>query len=624
MLNGLNEAQRRAVTWGEGPLLILAGPGSGKTTVIVRRIQYLVRNRGIPPEEILVITFTRDAALEMQGRFRQREGNLPVAFGTFHSIFYHIILDACASKRPELLTEARKRHLILPILKSYQPKAITDDALEVLGAVSYYKNTRDRERTLTKLSEEWREPFDSIFANYQGLCREKKCMDFDDMITECIRLLERDSVFRARWQRRFGHILLDEFQDINPGQYDGIKLLARKPWNLFAVGDDDQSIYGFRGSDPSCLRRFQEEFRAQEILLNVNYRSHPEIIDAAGRVIRENKNRFEKDILPGPQWEQDSGGQKAVVISRHENREQEYGYLKDEINSFLQTGSRTCAVLFRTNAQLQGFAALLERSHVPYRCRERMTNIYEHFIVQDVMAYLRLAAGERSTELFLRIMNKPNRYLSRDAIGLTETVDWERMKTWYREPGRPYGAERLRELVKLERQLAALRGLSPYLAIQYLFNSMEYGKHLRALSAGNRERYEKWMETVEWLKEDAHQYYSLDDWREAQKAYEEKLQQGESARGGAPAADESEGTPAVQLMSIHGSKGLEFDKVWIPDCNEKIIPHGTMPDRETVEEERRIFYVAMTRAKAELELLCQTGTREYPRILSRFLNPLMK
>ena len=277
-LRKLNDAQRQSVTYGEGPLLLLAGPGSGKTFTIINRILYLLET-GVPAEQILVITFTKEAAISMQRRYRDSSDGLrPVCFGTFHSVFYHILKASHLIRGRNLLSGFQKRNILVPILKQFKNRdgqetalnELSEDASRLLAAFSFYKNVADRQQVLQKVPREWQKDFWKVLDLYEQALVKKKGFDFDDMLYDCKKALSGDQELRKYWQNRFRHILIDEFQDINPVQYETVKLLTKAPYNIFAVGDDDQSIYGFRGSRPECLRRLAEECQARRILLTIN------------------------------------------------------------------------------------------------------------------------------------------------------------------------------------------------------------------------------------------------------------------------------------------------------------------------------------------------------------------
>lgn len=648
-LTHANETQKAAIMHLRGPCLVLAGPGSGKTYTITNRILYLLE-QGVPPESILVITFMKEAALSMQDRFREmsapRHGIkafYPVNFGTFHSIFYHILKESNVLKSNQLLSNSEKKNLILPILREYEKKReqragggdkwsdpgdLKEDASKILSAVSFYKNTMEISEAAKRAPENWQSCFEDICEAYEEAIKRTGRLDFDDMLYNCRKLLLENAAAREYWQKRFCHILIDEFQDINPVQYETIKLLSSGACNIFAVGDDDQAIYGFRGSKPECLKRFVTEYQARQLLLDMNYRSRPEIVQASLDVIGENQNRFVKRLRAA---KDSRDGERTVSIQSFTGREEQYAYLAGAFAGALEK-EESCAVLFRTNSYMQGFASRLKAAGIPYEMKEKAASIYEHFIVKDIMAYLEVAGGEGSREQLLRIMNKPSRYLSREAVGRTD-INFNAMKRYYDTAQLPESQRQSarNELEKLERQLQNLKGFLLRPAISYILKAMGYEGYLKEMSKSGPEKWQEWQEMLEWLKEDAAAYANLREWRNAQEEYAKDMgRNGEKKNGESSFAGLRNGKKeepprkekAVQLMTVHGAKGLEFDSVWIPDCNEKIFPHGTMPDERSVEEERRIFYVAMTRAKNSLELLYITGTKERPRLPSRFLNPI--
>ena len=624
-VSSLNDAQREAVMHGSGALLVLAGPGSGKTYTITQRIFYLLEREKVKPEDILVITFTKDAALSMQNRFQQLSPQiLPVNFGTFHSVFYHILRESHILNPNQLLTETQKRKLLIPVPKKnveeqqYRQNDISEDAGSILAAISYFKNTESFEEAKEKLSQEWQSRFPMILEQYERERKRIGAYDFDDMIYECRKSLSGNKSLRYYWQGRFRHILMDEFQDISPMQYEVVRLLMAEPANLFAVGDDDQSIYGFRGSKPACLKRFVQDYQAKQICLNLNYRSRPEIIRASLDVIGENKDRFFKELKASPaqksiEDEQDAG----VAIRAFEEREQQYHYLISRLRE--PPSEQKIGVLFRTNSYMQGLAARLNREGIAYTMKERVRSIYEHFIVKDIMAYIRLTSGQRDKSLFLRIMNKPSRYISREALGLSEELpDYRKIYDYYlSKESNPRTREVIQNIKKWERQMEHLKNLSPFLAVQYIRRVIGYDTYLKERAGRRKEQWQEWEELLNWLGTDAAGYETVSEWIAAQEEYTKALEMGNVF----PAEDRK---IRISLMTVHAAKGLEFDKVYIPDCNEKIFPHGNMPDSEICEEERRIFYVAMTRAKISLELLYLTGTKERPRLPSRFLNKLMQ
>lgn len=664
-LSAMNDAQKEAVTHGEGPLLVLAGPGSGKTFTITQRIFYLLEELHIPPEQILVITFTKAAALSMQSRFREQSKLLyPVNFGTFHSCFYHILRQSYMLQQHKIATEAEKRAIVSHLLACNLSENLDKEmASRFLQAFSFYKNTNDELGAKNKLPMEHQEDFQQMFQAYEQERERRRMLDFDDMVYQCRKLLREDAGLRTYWQRRFSHILMDEFQDINPMQYEVVKLLAGEGGQLFAVGDDDQSIYGFRGSKPACLQQYQEEFGAKMVYLSLNYRSTPDIVQASLKVISENRQRFEKKLTSA---QKSSEVSNMVSLKAFEEREEQYTYLAQKLSDFIKIWElpertelepknslpESIAVLFRTNSYMQGFAAKLNRMGIPYTMKEKMTSIYDHFIVKDIMAYLQLAEGEGGREHLLRILNKPLRYLSREALGQQNTeqqgmknqvlrhqnleqpdslgIMLEGMLGYYRNAQDiAYRKERISAIERLKKDFAIIKNRPLYLKVQYILKGMGYEKYLKDNAGEDAEKWQEYQEIIEWICAEAKECENLSEWLNAKKSYEKSLKEmqekkdNERRKDNKERKEDTQDNARIQLMTVHASKGLEFDHVWIPDCNEKVFPHGNMPDAAACEEERRIFYVAMTRAKKSLELLYLTGTKERPRLPSRFLNPLL-
>lgn len=588
-LDILNEAQLKAVTYGANPLMVLAGPGSGKTTVVIQRVFYLLEHLKASPENILVLTFTKDAALSMKNRFLQQSDKpYPVPFGTFHSCFYNIIKTYPSFQKTELLTDTRKRKILFGIARKVYEQIEEKETENLLAAISYFKNTNDFESSIQKLPVLLRERFDSVFQTYEAERHRQNLMDFDDMVYECSILLSRDLSFKQYWSSRFHHILLDEFQDINPRQYEVIRMIAEKTCPVFAVGDDDQSIYRFRGAAPECIKRFLEDYQAETVLLQKNYRSTEGIIQAASSVIAENKNRFPKNFLSDAD---NRINPSEVLIRAFCNKEDQNSYLLEQLKTSVEMGS--CAVLFRTNLMMQRFGIFLQKNNLKYSMKEKTMNIYEHFIVKDIMAYLRLSRGEESNSLYLQIMNRPYRGIDREWVS--------RQNTRAVSKGQQI----------LQSQLFFLGKCSLFLGVQYIRRAIGYEEYLQKLCGNNREQYQECLEVLDFVCEDAKEYRKLEEWMTAQKGYIANPKKTDSTQS------------MVQLMTVHGAKGLEFDKVWIPDCNEGIYPYGNMLDTASCEEERRILYVAMTRAKSSLEVTYLSGNEKHPRLPSRFLQPIL-
>ncbi|MDR0949029.1 MAG: ATP-dependent helicase [Lachnospiraceae bacterium] len=594
----LNDAQLLAASWGEGPALVLAGPGSGKTHTIMARIHRLIKEEGVPPDQILSVTFSKAAALSMADRFGDRQHS-PL-FSTFHALFYHILQRSNPSNHTyHFLSISDKKAILLPIMRRFG--ITSQDPEPFMQAISYYKNTLSEEDATQKIGHPWSAQFKELFTAYETERKRRNGVDYDDMAYECKELLSTDQTMQHNWQKAFSYILIDEFQDINPIQYQLVKLLSPTPYNLFAVGDDDQSIYGFRGSDPSLMKRFQNEYQAKLFSLNLNYRSRPMIVKGSLYVISLNHHRFQKDLHSAREV-----ADSEIVWKRFATRSEQYAYIQSRILSVQAKEWSQYAVLFRTNLQMQGVLIRLEKEGIPYQCKEKVGCVYDHFLMSDLRAYLEFALGNPSRGLFLRFMNKPNRWIDRELL-CEEIVDWQLLKK------RAAGKVRLmEEIERLEKGLCLLRRMKPQLAIRYILQGLGYERYVRE-KAGTGDHFhpqklQEWGAILDFLKEDAAQYVSCEEWWLAQDAYRK--------------AKPQRHTGGVSIMTVHASKGLEFNTVLLPDINEGFYPHGYLPDEKGIEEECRLLYVGMTRAKESLELLSVTGSKEAPIMPSRFLKNL--
>lgn len=634
---GLSADQRRAATHGEGPMLVTAGPGSGKTTVLTSRILYLVQERQIPPSQILVITFTREAARAMQSRYlNMAEGTgafagasdvsrfRQVSFGTFHSFFYQILRSSERYTQYRIIREAEKQKLLYPLLQQIrerQPEAVSpyfdsvsqEEISRILSSISYDKNTgRDWESGGERLQEPWKECYGEIWQYYEKQKARRRQIDLDDLLTLTAEELERDAELLQYWHSRYLYVLMDEFQDCNTVQYEIVKKLFTVSGNVFAVGDDDQAIYGFRGADPGIMQRFLQEYQEVDyVVLGKNYRCLPAIVDASSRVVSCNRHRLSKQLVSV----EESGG--SVLLKGFSGGREERRYVIARCQGKSAWELDEWAVLFRTNSMLGVFTAELLAAGIPFAARDEIINIYEHFVAQDVMDYLRIAHGCRERKLLLRIWNRPRLRIGRESM--TEpVVDFDRLKQFYRQA--PYdNPTAVRDLDQFERKLGRLRRFSPELGIAFIRRGFGYEDYLRQRAGQNRELLESWLEILDWLEEEGRGYRDFIQWESCQKRYLQQLTQQKMLR--------REQQKGIHILTMHAAKGLEYDRVFLMDVNEGNIPKlkkGTPTTEALTEEERRLFYVGMTRARNSLELLYLTGTCQRPRLPSSFLQPLLE
>lgn len=618
ILKGLNESQLKAVISESRSCLVLAGPGSGKTHTITARIRYLIHNRGVPPEKILVITFTKDAAVSMQRRFNGSEtGICPVIFGTFHSVFYQILRKNKGYSTQKLLSDSYKKRIfskiisdIIPAKNSCNEKINSGEiAPEFINAVSIYKNTLDDKRARSAIKKDLSKYFDDVFKAYEKKRKKDGFIDFDDMVYDLMNDFKENEDVLSNWRRRFEHILIDEYQDINEVQYETVKLLAGKRSCVFAVGDDDQSIYGFRGSEPECLRRFKNENNAEQIFLNLNYRSNSDIVEISKSVIKENKDRFDKD--PQSALSDEPSTEHFKLISFEDNdKENEY------IKEIIIKSSKKVGILFRTNLLMQRFAAYLKSQSVPFEMKEKQMCIYDHAAVTDILAYM-MIADEMNEEKLYRIINKPLRFVSRESLsGNGNPID--NAIRYYSVHKEEYqAAARVKSLLEMKRDLNFIKGKMPFLQVRYIRSRIGLEAYYRMNFKNNKKLLEEYIAVLDFLSEDASKYTSVEDWTDFMEEYRKDFKECKVKKH-----EITENLP--ELMTVHASKGLEFDTVIIPQANEGVYPHGKMSETKETEEERRIFYVAMTRAKDKLIITYVSGSKDSPRSPSRFLNPIIQ
>ncbi len=606
----MNQAQKQAVTHKEGPCLVLAGPGSGKTLTIVNRIKYLIERNQVRPEEILVITFTKFAAQEMKLRLQAlMEGRrLPVTMGTFHGIYYGILKWAYRLGSQNILSEDEKYRMLREIISGLELDIFDEeDFLETIAAeIGRIKNNglKLQEYQPRQCS---REAFESIYREYELFRKNARKIDFDDMLVLCYDLFRRRPDVLRLWQKKFQYILVDEFQDINQVQYDVIRMLAAPEENLFAVGDDDQSIYGFRGADVKLMFRFLKDYpQAEQMLLDINYRSTANIVRHALRVIEHNEVRFAKAIRPKKQ------AGEAVHIQETLDSEDEGVYVASEIRSRIKSGilAEQIAVLYRVHTDARAMAAQLVKQKIPFFMRDLLPDLYQHFIAKDIRAYFRLADGSRERSDFLLVMNRPKRYLGRAAMSGSGKGSFEELRKFYCD--KDWMQDRIDQF---EWDLKMMGKMAPYAAIQYLRKKVGYDDYLRECAEARGIQPSEYFDVLAELEEASKPFATAQDWFAHMEEYANALKKQRQHR--------EVGRTGVQLMTMHASKGLEFDTVFIIQANEGQIPYKKSLKEQGAEEERRLFYVAMTRARECLKISYVTVKNGKDARPSRFLEELL-
>lgn len=586
--------QEKAIRHFKGPCLCIAGPGSGKTAVITARIKYLIDEMNVSPTNILVITFTKAAAVQMKQRFQQSIGgrSARVTFGTFHAIFFTILKYAYHYTADNIIKEDLKRQILKDIISKTDLEIQDENEFinDIEAEISRVKGEN------MELSNYYSpncsgEIFRKIFNSYNNALERRSLIDFDDMLIYCYELLSQRQDILRMWQKQYPFILIDEFQDINKVQYDVVKLLAKPYNNLFIVGDDDQSIYGFRGARPDIMQQFLKDYKdAVKYTLSINYRCSGNIVKAAGLVIKNNKNRFDKEITANnPDGE-------IVDIQEFGKLSEENDVIRNKIMENRNNGMPygEMAVLFRTNTQARALTSKLMEYNIPFVMKERIPNIYDHWIARDIFTYIKVALGSRERAAVMRIINRPKRYVHRNAFS-EPYVDFEELKHFYED--KEWMVERIEQL---EYDLKMLSTLKPYAAINFIRCGIGYDDYIREYADYRGIRADDMINILDELQEEAKNHSDFDEWFDYIQQYGEELK--EQAGKSQAMLNGQEPEDAVVIMTMHGAKGLEYECVFIPDVNEGVTPHNKAVLDADMEEERRMFYVAMTRAKHYLHI----------------------
>lgn len=607
---GFNEAQAQAIQHTDGPCLVLAGPGSGKTLTIVNRVKYLIEKQKVRPEEILVVTFTRFAAAEMKSRLCLVMGkrDLPVTVGTFHGIYYGILKWAYRMNQENILSETEKYQILRGVINKERMEIFDEEDFiqDIVAEIGKVKNNRIplEEFVSEKCSAD---AFRNIYRNYERHRKELKKIDFDDMLVLCYELFRSRPDVLAQWQKKFRYVLIDEFQDINRIQYDVIRMLAQPENNLFVVGDDDQAIYGFRGADSELMLGFGKDFPdAKQILLGMNYRSTANIVQNSLKLIENNVERYSKKL------EANREGGSCLHIQEVKDPVEEAEYVLEEIQKCKENGIKEeeIAILFRVHTDARAVVEAMVERKIPFQMKEHLPNIYEHFIAKDIMAYFRLATGKRRRQDFLQVMNRPKRYLGRDSVSGSQ-VSFEDMRKFYCD--KDWMIDRIDQF---EWDVKMLMKMAPYAAIQYIRKRIGYDDFLKEYAFTHQINRSDLNEVLAEIEEAAKAFSSVEEWFAHVEEYTETLKVKEKER--------NRPRPGVRLMTIHASKGLEFKQVFLIAANEGRIPYQKAKTDKEIEEERRLFYVAMTRAKDFLKICyvkIQNGKEVTP---SRFVDELLK
>lgn len=601
----LNTAQQKAVCHETGPMLVLAGPGSGKTTVLLCRISRLLERGLAKPQEILALTFSKAAAEEMKSRFENLNRASGVSFGTFHSIFFRILRSRYGWNVEQIFQEEERRSVLRNSIEAekWDIPDLEEYISQFFSQLSLMNSELEQPNRFTPVGMPVEE-FRKLYRAYEGYKERHEKLDFDDMLTQCYQLLREDVAVREYWQRKYKFILVDEFQDVNQAQFACLQILAEKHQNLFVVGDDDQSIYAFRGARPDFLLHFPTLYpAAKKVTLNTNYRSTERIVNLAERVIGNNEVRFVKNMKGIGE-----AGDK-VTFFLAEDAAKEAAHIAEKIGRLLDEGVplTEIAVIYRTNLQGGAFARELYKRGIPYDLRDNSGNVYEHWVAKDLLAYLLLAENEESDSALRRILNKPKRYIGKDLLAEAEAMPYTLLRSFFVCPSLKGWQEENLENLRID--LNQIRKRTPYDALKYIRKVIGYDEYLEEFAAYRRTSAQVLQEIADEIMETAKDCADVRSFREQLERL--SLQMKEQSR------KKGQKRNGVALMTMHGAKGLEFRAVFLPSLVEGIVPHEKGMD--TVAEERRLFYVAMTRASEKLCLSAILQRYEKERKPSRFL-----
>ena len=603
-----SKSQREAVEFGAGPMMVLAGPGSGKTFVITHRVCHLIEKQNIRPENILVVTFSKAAAVEMRERFIKlmpdKQGER-VTWGTFHSVYFHLLRTAYGYRGDQVITDAERYDVIRELMKKNQMESedVVGLGTEILSEIAIVK--QERMDILHYYAHSCpADLFRQIFVDYEKSISERKKIDFEDMLVMTYELLSQREDIRRACENRYQYILVDEFQDINRMQYQIIQLIAGERANLTIVGDDDQSIYRFRGAKPEIMLGFAKDYpKVKKVLLDINFRSTTQIIEAAGKLIAHNKERFEKQITAA------RGNGRPVDVIRFKNVYQEVKSIIDDISDYVKAGHSLddIAILYRTNLQPRLMTEMLMQYNIPFVMKDNIPNLYDHWIARDIKSYLRLSIGMAKRGDLLRICNRPNRYIKREALQFSDGQIRDLFK-YYED--KPYMIERI---AQLKTNLRAIQNMRPGMAVRFIRKGIGYDEFLEEYAQYHGIEEDELLDILGELEQSADCFETILDWFSHMEEYKEKLAQ----------TKKQEEKIGVRLITFHSSKGLEYKIVYMIDCNQGITPHRKAKAIEDMEEERRMFYVAMTRAKDRLYVYSADSSFHKKAELSDFVKEIL-
>ena len=608
IFNELNDAQREAVAAPPQPMLVLAGAGSGKTRVLTSRIAYLVEAHQVSPLAILAVTFTNKASKEMRIRIEDILG-VPMSgmwIGTFHSLAHRLLRqhyqEAGLPQDFQILDSDDQLRMVKRCLKELALDEAYWPPRQIQWYISGHKEEGRRPTQIVANNDAQQQTMLAIYTHYESLCQRFGLVDFSELLLRAFELIKNNEVLRERYQTRFEHVLVDEFQDTNSIQYAWLKLLVQKSNNFFAVGDDDQSIYGWRGAKVENILQFEHDFsNAKTIRLEQNYRSTTNILDAANAVIKNNGSRLGKNL-----WTAGDEGEPVKLYTAY-NEQDEARFIVDQIRNWVNQGGKRSevAILYRSNAQSRVFEEVLINVGMPYRVYGGL-RFFERAEIKDALAYLRLCIRRDDDPSFERIVNTPTRGIGNKTIDVVREYARAHQISMWDATNQLMNTSQLtsRAQSALGVFVNLIQEISSQITNQDLFQQIEIMLDLsKLIEHFQKEKGEKGQARVENLQEliTAARGYEIDETEDDLPPISSFLAHA-ALEAGEGQAEEWE--DCVQLMSLHSAKGLEFPLVFLTGMEEGLFPHQRSLDEGSgrLEEERRLCYVGMTRAMQQLWL----------------------
>lgn len=593
--------QKNAVYTNEENVLVVAPPGSGKTTVIINRTVHLIRNKKVNPDNMVVITFTRAAALNMKSRYlKLTNSSRAPFFGTFHALFYKILSRHLGNINIIKSSDAFK--LVNGILVFYLDSVGEEKVKEVLNDISLFKNSGE-------LIEYYNPKIDkSIFIEclnaYENFKVQNNLIDFDDLQINAKKLFLNKPELLNSYRKLFKYILVDEFQDCDKLQIELLQMIGENN-SIFAVGDEDQCIYGFRGSRPDCMVDFDKYFKGgKKVFLRMNYRSSENIVQLSKTLIENNRTRNFKEI------EANKEEKGKINFFNLENEKKQSVKISELIEDLVRKDNENysnSAVLFRTNLESRGIIDAFLKKDIPFKLLDKQYDFFEHFICKDILAYLKLSIDTTDKESFMRIINKPFRYIGKVNIekvrrNIIKENCFETLKNLEDIP-----IFQVKSIDKLERDIIILNKMFLKDAIKFIVTDLGYYNYIYEYSQKIKIDASELTDVIEEFKDAAEDFNSITSFLVHIGEIKEKL------------IKKTPDEDSVILSTIHGVKGMEFNNVFIVNCDEEVVPHiNSIP--HNVEEERRLFYVAITRAIKNLNIFSTRMLKGKGKEISRFIS----